>query len=417
MYFKIIRKGKILTVGDDLLGFSINYTIGTVPTFRVTLPIKYFPYLNYRNELEIYFDDETYIHGLISIKTIDTVNETMEVDYDHILYEWTYESVPTNVVKKFRTIYQLYNDEDIKYNSQAWEVRVRDDFVIDFEFSRETKLQALDKIISLTPDLHYRVLRDRDRYIEIGKFGDIIHFPVTIDNIVESLTITDDGSNIVNYCVALSDKNDGGATSTTLRDVYLNPELQLEGFPVVLTGNLINTQSAPSSYETVDEDGNVEIHEFPELAPNSSHEFAVKDLEGIALEDGDIYEGTFTSNAIQPVQEDGNVISNEDRIKASETLYHSAIRLLRQSRRSVLFTVNVDNIPWNLNVGDRIPVAFSNTHSELTACLGERLVEIINEDRYLYVTTINVTLDADGFVSYQLELSPNLDTLLSGREV
>lgn len=408
MYFEIIYRGKTLITGDDLLATSFRYEINKEPSFSAKLPIKYYPYLMYKNEIKIHLDAEHLIHGLIMSKTIDKTEERIDVEYEHVLFEWTYQSVPTNVAKKGGFVSTLMKDPDIVYQAKngedPWTIKVYDDCEIEYEFSRETKREALDKIIELTPDLNWRVTRSADKTLEIGKFGEHKEVLVSYENILDNLEIEDDNSAIINYAVTLSDKNEGGATSVTLKEVFEHPELQIEGFPVIITGQTINTQSPQVGYN------------FTEYAPNTINEYAVIDEEGIRRENGDIYEGTYTNNDIQPIQEDGKEITNEDRIKTSQMLYQSTVRKNKMSRRNLKYTFSLGDIPADLNVGDMVRLVFKNNVDTYSGCYGLQTTPVIKSDAWLYVLTIDLQIQDNGSVVYQLTVAQDISSYNVTRE-
>lgn len=404
MYFEVIRNGSRVAVGDRLLNVSMVYEIDKVPSFSVQLPIDYSQHFVLRNEMKLHMPDGGFIHGLYAGKTLTKSSELVSVNYNHTLQEWEYQSIPTNVVKKKASVSSLMKDSDIKYTKNNWVISVQDDAEIEYEFSREKKLEGLDKIISLTPDLHYRILRSTDRYLEIGKFGEHKDFIVSFDNMLDDLTIEDDPSTITNYAVVLSDKNEGGGTSVTLRDVYEHPELQLKGFPVIITGNKINTQSTQTGYS------------FTEYAPNNMHEYAIIDEVGIEREEGDIYEGTFSMNDVEPVQEDGKTISNADRIKASQMVYQKGVRKLYRSRRNLVYTTTVPDLPLDVNVGDKVLCMFRNSTDTLVECFGLKTTTQLEVQDWFYIVRIEEQMGEDGTMLYGLTLAYDLVTYFNTRE-
>lgn len=405
MYFEIIYKDTILITGDDLLQVDFAYDLNSTPNFSIDLPLKYYHYLDFRSEIKLHFDDGTMLHGIIVSRKITKSQEIVSCEYEHIFYEWTFESIPVNVVKKNTTVSNLMKDPDMIYQKKNWSIDVHNDYPIEYEFSRENKREGLEKIIELTPDLSYRVLRNSDRYLEIGKFGEHKQFLISFDNIVDDLVITDDSSVISNYAVALSDKSEGGATTITLRDVFEHPELEMEGFPVIITGNTINTQAPQVGYR------------FTEYAPNNIEEYAVIDEYGIMQECGDIYETTVSTNDIQPIQENGKPITNADRINSAKMLYQQTVRRLIHGRRRKLYECSVAYLPSDINVGDKVRLLFENKFDEFYGCSGVNSVGAFSVDAWVYVIRIQLHFQSDGSVVYDLVLSENLSSIYGEREV
>lgn len=404
MYFKIMRRGETLVVDDSLLDWHVVYEVNTEPTFTVSLPLHFLEHLVYKNEMILYFDDDAKIHGYFESKNVDYKTGIINVNYVHTLKEWEYQSIPTNVVKKNKKISQLMTDSDIIYNMKSWTIDVQNDARIEYEFSRENKLEGLDKIVSLTDNLHYRVSRRSHRTLEIGKFGAKKDYLISFDSILDNLILDDDVSSLVNYAVVLADKNEGGATSVTLREVYNRKDLQDENFPIIITGKKINTQASQIGYD------------FPEYAPNNIHEYAVLDLEGIRREDGDIYEDTFTMNDAQPIQEDGKPISNEDRLKVAQSIYNRAKRKLRASRRNLRYTFTVHDLPNDINVGDRIQLLFSDTSGVLTKCFNLKTTESSVVQDYFYIVNMELSPMQNGGIQYELTVAYDLGQYFTTRE-
>lgn len=405
MYFEIVRNDETLVRGNDCFGVAYNLDINSQSSFSVILPIYYYRYVQRRNEIKIYLDDGTLAHGVMDNKSVDKVNETIDLDYSQILGEWDRECVPINVIKKHEMISDLMVDPDTAYQEVLWDVRVIDDYDIEYEFSRETKLEALNKIINMTPDINYRVSRTEDRVLEIAKFGEQKNYMITSDNMLGGVTIEENMSDIINVAVSYGDRNDGGATSVTLRDVSADVSLQDPNFPVYITGKKINTAAPPVGYS------------YTEYAPNNVHEYAVVDLVGLEQEDGDIYEGTFTMNDVTPLEEDGEEISNEDRIAASKVIYERTVRKLIHSRRNPRITVSTYDLPIWVNVGDMIRFVLNNTDSRFDECVGFITEDVVQYDKWVYVLNIDITTDAGGNIMYAVTLSETLAEYFTSREV
>lgn len=393
MFYQLYdHRGEIIDTSNVILGdYSLAHELDNSPSLDLKIPICYLGCLNQRVEIAVVPEDGTYFRGELTAYDADPKSNTVTASFEHILYEWRRESVPIGVVKKNATVRDLMADRDIVYHRRWWDIAVTDNSnIIEFEFSRETKRDALDKIINMTTELHYRVPRQSQRRLEIGLFGEEHPFRITESNIIGDLKITADRGGIVNFAVALADKSDSGGTSTTLREMFMHPEKQLPRFPIVATDNKINTAAQPFGYR------------YPEYAPNNDTEYAVIDEEGIELEHGEVYEGTFNSNSVAPIQKEGKEITNEDRIKASEMLYQIATRKLRASRAIVKTELTVPDLPPDVNVGDKIRVDVGNGNF----CIND----------WLYIVAITESATASGQVSYSLVLQDSLTDLVRVKE-
>lgn len=420
MYFRIIRNNKILAQGTEILELSITHSLNEISTVQLSIPAKYYKFFANRVEVEV-IDANFFERIRITNVTIDKPDEKLSLENDEVLGEWETENIPTNVAKKNASVSALLTQDDFRYRRQRWEIQFNYDTsseeTFDYEFSRENKLDGLKKILSMTEDLFFRTPRNTDRVLEISRFGEKKNFVVSDSGFpddcitgnhrvmatLSSISIENDSSNIINLAVAISDKSDGGATSVTLRDVYNNPSLQKEGFPVIITGNVINTQSTGTGYD------------FPQYAPNTLNEYAVMDELGIQQEDGDIYEGTFSSNDIQPIQEDGKTLSNADRIKAAQTLYNKSIRKLKNSRRLITYKTTIENLPNDIDVGDKIRLIINNSMKEYIDCMPKEY-QVIYSDDYFYLMEFTQTYQSNGTWLYEITLAKTLQDLLNNRE-
>ena len=266
----------------------------------------------------------------------------------------------------------IYNDKNFAY--PGWQIDFRDGSetrMIDYVYSRQNKLEALTQTMELTDDLWWRVGMWNEKRVEIGKFGDVKPYTLSTKpsgktniHILEEPTIDYDFENVVNVATVYSDKSDGGMSSLTLREVYNDPSLQKEGFPVVILHANVNNERDYHKY----------ITQYPKLAPNNEIEYAVLDEESIALESGTVIEGTYSFNDLSPFQiEDAdpdhkNTITDAKRKEAAKTVYEAVIKKLIQARRSHAVKVVTEPIPCDLEVGDKIRFIYDNKIWNLEAC-------------------------------------------------
>ena len=192
----------------------------------------------------------------------------------------------------------------------------------------------------------------------------------------------------------MSDKSDSGASSLTLRDIFHNPKFMLKGFPVIKTGNKVNSQR---------------YYDYPQLpvfAPEIiGDEFAVMDEEGIALEAGELYWGTVTDNDTQSIADDNKEITDGDRLRATEQLYRTAIRRLINSRRKIVYGITTEPLkPRILSVGDRVLFTLNEGVWELTAC-SKYYEKILKTSDWFYVTSITDDYSVGNAHTQKLKLS------------
>lgn len=295
----------------------------------------------------------------------------------------------------------IYNDMNMAY--PGWHFDWQGDSenaVIDYVYSRQNKLEALTKTMELTPDLFWRVGFTNEKVIEVGTFGEKKPYTISVKpsgrtnrRMISEPEVTPDYENVINVATVYSDKSDGGMSSLTLREVYQDKSLQNEDFPVVILRANVNNERDYTRY----------VVQYPKLAPNNELEYAVLDKEGIALESGILIEGTFAFNDIGAFNTDSKKITDARRIKAAKTVYHAAIRKLKEARRNYRFEVTVEEMPPDVNVGDKIRVLYDNSIWHLEAC-SNYWRKILQMDDYFYIEKMTWDIDATGKETNQLTL-------------
>lgn len=429
-YFEIYRFGKLITRGDEILNEpSWSNELMYVPTTMLTLPIWYKDFLDGREEIKLFIDDKCF-WGIVKEIKLDKSDETVDIDLDHVVAEWEYRQVSINRAIKDSTLNLIYEEEesneeenegvepsledtldhifhDVNFAYPGWRIDFLDgteEISVDYVFSKQNKLEALNKIMELTPDVFWRVKFVDEKVIEIGKFGEVVPYIIskkpsgeTNISIIEDPTITYDFNEVVNVATVYAEKSDSGMSSLTLREVYNDPTLQITGFPVVILRENVNNERDYSQYVT----------QYPKLAPNNELEFAVIDEESVALESGIVIEGSYAFNDLGSFNIDSEEITDEDRIKASQTAYNAAVRRLKQQRRSYVLKVTTEEIPNTINVGDRIRFLYDNSIWRLEEC-SSYFQHILSYDDYFYITNIEYNFSAGGLTTNELTLEKYL---------
>lgn len=306
----------------------------------------------------------------------------------------------------------IYNDMNFAY--PGWQIDFQDDSgdeMIDYVYSRQNKLDALTETMELTDDLWWRVGLWNEKRIEIGKFGE--KKPYTLSTkpsgksnirIIDEPVLTYDFENVVNVATVYSDKSDGGMSSLTLREAYMDEELlekeiidkriQKDGFPVVILHSNANNERDYSKY----------ISQYPKLAPNNELEYAVIDEESVALESGIVIEGTYAFNDLSPFEVDGKRISDKKRARAARSVYNAVVKKLIQARRNHSVTVTTEPIPCDLEVGDRIRFIYNNKIWHLEAC-SNYWKKVLSIDSWWYITALTYNYDEYGNLTNEITLS------------
>lgn len=277
---------------------------------------------------------------------------------------------------------------------------------IDYVYSRQNKLEALTKTVLLTKDLHWRVRFVDKKVVDISPFGDVKNHSLSLKpshqwntRIISDPVITHEYDEVMNVCTVYSEKSDTGMSSLTLREVYNDPSLQDEMFPVVILRANVNNERDYRMYS----------EQFPKLAPNNELEYAILDLESIALEGGTLIEGTLAFTDISPfapeVDEETEEISDADRIKAAQVAYHAAIKELKERRRYYSISFTTEELPPDLAPGDKVRLIYDNNLYILGEC-SNYLKKILSYDEYFVITQIDYDIDANGGEVDRVTLEP-----------
>lgn len=467
LYWVKDKTQKIFLTDDLWLGSNINFNtqIMYVPTIQFILPIDVLRGNNSNDcipdsafEFVIEFDSGHIFHGKVTQKSYDAIAGTVTVDAEHIAGELSHYRIPANYAVHGKTFKDLYNPtepkpkeeaesatststsesqstsssesssesdssqnsetakkvsndkileqsknqvEDLrgKFNHDGWTflcMKDIDDVTFTYLFSNQDKLTALTDACRQTEDVFWRVSLTEMRTIEIGKFGQYKELMITEDNMLgTTFDVVEDFKDITNYGIYFTDKSDSGTTALTLRDVYNRPELQDDAFPIIMTGQEINTER------------NYQYIELLPFGANNAGDYAVLDVEGIALEEGNIFEAAFTSNDVQSVAEKNEEVTDADRLEASLQLYKQAIRKLIHSRRKIGYTVKLPSIPLEYNVGDKVRLTMISQILEMTTCTNyyKKLLEV---DDYFFISAITENIELGGHVTYDLTLEKYL---------
>lgn len=296
----------------------------------------------------------------------------------------------------------IYNDKNFAY--PGWNIEFRngaENRFIDYVYSKQNKLEALTETVELTEDLWWRVGFWNEKRVQIGTFGDEKPYIISTKpsgktniRLIQEPTIEADLENVINVATVYSDKSDGGMSSLTLREVYMDKSLQKDGFPVVILHSNVNNERDYRMY----------ISQFPQIAPNNELEYAVLDEESIALESGTLIEGSFAFNDLSPFEDDSKTITNDKRIKAAKTVYEATIKRLIQSRRSYDLKITTEHLPIDLLAGDKVRFIYDNSIWHLDAC-SNYWKKILSYNDWFYITHITYNIDEYGNEYCELTLT------------
>lgn len=390
-FYEVYRNGELLYRDNKILNtLGWSNELMYVPTTDITVSIDYLEHFTGREEVLLYINHKVF-HGIVVGIDPDKEKETLTLDLEHVISEWEYRQVSTNLAVKNRTVNDIYSTYDFRY--PGWNMDYLQNAaqeVIDYVYSRQNKLDALTKTCELTEDLFWRIGFGFGRTVEIGSFGDEKYYtlskrPVGRNNIqiISDPEITYDFDSVINAATVYGEKSDSGMSSMSLRDVYEEPGAQIEGFPIRILSNEINNER---SYNYL---------EFSKLAPNNDTEYTVIDEESVAMEGDTLIEATYSFNDIAPFNTDGDEITDEDRKKAALTAYEAAVKKLKLSRRRYIIDVKTTELPADIQVGDKIRFYYDNDKYVLEECSAYQK-RILTIDNWFYITAIDYEFDENG---------------------
>lgn len=403
-WYEIIENHQVKFRGKHIISeLSWSNELMYVPTLDLDLPLEYRKYFTGREEMKLYINQMVF-NGLVDGKEEDTAEGVLRLQLVHVIDEWRYRQLSTNLACKNRTIMDIFSTYDFRY-SKRWHVDFLQDAAkrkIDYVYSRQTKLDALTKTCNLTDDLFWRIGFRFGRLLEIGTFGEkkpymISTKPSSNHNIrmIEEPIFTHEFSNVINIATVYGEKSDSGMSSMSLREIYFEPQSQKPGFPIRILRNAINNERG---YDYVN---------YTQLAPNNAIEFSVIDEESIRVESNTVIESSFAFNDLSPFSINGETISDEDRAKAARTAYEAAIKRLKQNRRKCYFQVRTEALPPAVSVGDRIRFFYDLNQFNLSEC-NDELKRILLQDEWFYIAAIDYEIAVDGTQTNTLRLQKDL---------
>lgn len=373
-----------------LSSFSANYELDKIPTASLILPIEFYESLECRAEIKVTIDDYVWC-GLVDSVTFDKNNETAEINMSHIFTEWLHETVPMNLAVKQLPIPALYGAPLDFQHSSGWAVNFDATAAatpIEYLFSRQNKIEALNAIIENTEDIHFRISPCDCRSIDVGAFGATSGFimgefsqgSATSVTILGDVEILEDWRNIVNRVKVVSGNESNGMGQMTLINIFKGILPQLAAFPVSQSGRDTNTEGIYSQIDAI------------EYAPNYDNEYIIDDLFGQDEEKGVIYESTFAYNDLYPIHSPEQEITNQDRLDMEQKVYERGIRHLVQSRRKRLIQMKVGKIPCNLKVGDKFKLSYNNEIIKNSGCY-EQIKKIVDINEEFVMISMSKSFD------------------------
>lgn len=437
IYYEFYKNGVYKGTGfETLTNTTITTGVDTVPTLSMTIPLKNLPEKNLAlYDVIVHFMKDGYekytFYGVVDTLTIDYANYNVAINLSHYVSRMRDWLMPSNyTVKNFnveavigengaalghsdtlgdpqnyldadngRMVNFVYLDDDLKTSSGANGVKV------SLTFSAVNKLEALSEVLKYTEDVHFRVSLTKQNTIEIGRFGESSNIIISPDAVpmdgceseeVKELntnylsmltepTFNVDYTNHFNRAVVFCGDVGYGILHLTLKQIYENPSLQIDGFPVGMYDKQIN-QQPETEYDESKENhpkiNNEKIYSNNEgisFAENDNREYYVTDTVQLNRDGGVVRCNVYNFSDMYPIPDTTGedslgetieyVITDDDRLEMSKQAYWRACRALKSQRPEYAYSFNCTAIPnW---VGDGDKLHFVYTKKENVAVDGK----------------------------------------------
>lgn len=457
----------LVHTGTRTVGSNNTITTGvdSVPTATITIPMEDLPAEEIKDgkepnlslyKIKVFYQSDgitKYIFvGTVDSLDLDYAHYTCTINLSHYasrMREWV---MPTGYTVKETSLEHVIgpNGADLGYSStmgddtQTYEARVKFAFrdgventPIEMSFSSQNKLAALNEVLSNTEEVHFVVDLSKEDTIILGKFGDLT--PVLISptayyddedcnerdksNFVTMLTepvYNVDYTNHFNRAVVFCGDVAEDIMHMTLKEVYEDQSLQIEGFPVGMYDNEINLQPEAEWKERSESDTHIhnttkinnekvyKKYEVVAYANNDNREYYVTDQQQLN-EDGVIYHTVFNFTDLYPIPElerkenedDPDeeaveyAITDDDRKAIVQRAYWRAIRKLKSQRPEHVWQFNSTPLPYNFQDGQKVSFYFVKkvVNRDDDCEPYEKTVVKIQKD--LYVTKRTITFDEE----------------------
>lgn len=409
-YFMIIctdKNGKNEFI-QKIIG-EISWTVepNGVPSCSFTVPIYDVEKFDGHMDCKVIIYKKMF-DGIVKAINLNKDDEIAIIELDHKISEWEYRQIPNNYTVKNQTFPNVFCQSPFLYSTE-WYVDVDAQAhkeKINYAFSRQSHLEALNKAVELTHNLWWRVGTRYDRYLEIGSFGEKKNYILSERGqterhlrIIDQVSISKEFDQVFNVVTVYGEKSDSSQASLTLREAYLDQQQQghdiIEGFPIVILNSTANKEQ--KNYYT----------NITKIASSNSLEFAVLDEFSINLEQGKLIEKTVSMNDVAPFENDGKTISDEERAKQSMIAYKAAVAQLKAARRRDVIKVRIGQLPCDLNILDRIYFDYHNSIILFDKC-SRYCKKIYEASDDFYIVKINTSFDSNFVETNVLTLSKEL---------
>lgn len=295
--------GAVLHRGNKFLDtITINHSIDTVPTMSIRVPMSEIPqnyHLN-RCEVKVFIGNKYVFYGIVDSYEVDYEKYSTTLNLSHIVAKHRKDFMPVNLIVKNMPLKNLYDNMD--FNISGFKYIFSDKAAatrIEYTFSSENKLLAIDDALSQTEDIHWRVALKDEKVVEFSEMGfqtpvifsqvrasldecldrqDKLLYPTMLTEPKLTIDFTDHYNRVVVLCGDIGE----GVVHLTLKNIYEDTSLQNPNFPVGMYDLNVNQQPEPE-YESEDTGSSLNVGSYPAVSGNNDTTSTV--TEGEAWKD------------------------------------------------------------------------------------------------------------------------------------
>lgn len=111
MYYEIYYKDNLIYTGRELLStLSWDNELMYTPTLSLTFPITHLDFIKEFGQIKVFVNDKVF-WGIIVGINVNKEDETIDVDLNHIVHEWTFREISVNNAIKEKNINIIYQKE------------------------------------------------------------------------------------------------------------------------------------------------------------------------------------------------------------------------------------------------------------------------------------------------------------------
>ena len=139
MYFEIFKERKLIHRGNHILGgLSWSNELMYEPSLSLSLPITYREFFSGREEIKIFVNDKCFWGTVVGIEE-DKDREVIDLDIQHIIYEWHYRQISVNNAIKDENINVIFKGAiieehgTISVSANPFDIYIPDVYTYDLE--------------------------------------------------------------------------------------------------------------------------------------------------------------------------------------------------------------------------------------------------------------------------------------------